>query len=224
LFGRNAGEAFVMIVEADGFVRPKPVEFTAGKRMPPIEIELTPAAPATIRGRVVDADGKPVAGAAVGLSKELFGNHKDEPWRYLGDNKLPTTDADGRFTIPGVAVGTRFAVRSGRSGCNRPESDWRTADKPGDIVLPDLVIRPGAAVLTGAVVDPAGRPIGGARVSQLDRFGQVEAVTEADGTFRLEGLADGTVYLQVKADDYELKNHAAKAGATNIRITMNRPE
>jgi protocatechuate 3,4-dioxygenase beta subunit len=224
-FGRHAGQTLVLIVESEGFARPKPVEFTAGKDMPPVEVELEPAAPATVRGRVVDPDGKPVTGAGIGLSKQLYGDARDEPWRYVNSReRLLQTGADGRFEIPGVAVGTRFAVKTGKTGTAGAMSEWRTVEKSGDVALPDLVLRPATGVLTGTVVDDRGRPVAAARVEYYDRFGRAATVSDERGGFRLEGLPDGDVYLTAQADDFQPWRDVVKSGRTNLKVMLRRAE
>ncbi|MBV9122755.1 MAG: carboxypeptidase regulatory-like domain-containing protein, partial [Planctomycetes bacterium] len=220
-FGPRAGKTMVLAAEAEGYARPKPVEFSAGKRMQALEIELTPAAPVTIHGRVVDGNGKPVAGAGVGLSAQLYREALDEPWRFFGGNdQLPRTDAEGRFTLSGIAVGTRFAVHTGMSGTNRVVSEWRTAEKPGEVTLPDLVLRPGTRTLAGVVVDAEGRTVAGAKVVQRDRLGRVETVTDAQGKFQLEGLPEEKLYLRVEADDFPFWQGVAQAGQADLRVVL----
>jgi protocatechuate 3,4-dioxygenase beta subunit len=75
-----------------------------GNEKDTVEVKLAPWA--TISGRLVDADGKPMADVRLGFTQSL------EDTDPAGTGDLPDrdakTDADGRFTLSGFAPGVRY--------------------------------------------------------------------------------------------------------------------
>ncbi|HVK09851.1 MAG TPA: carboxypeptidase-like regulatory domain-containing protein, partial [Gemmataceae bacterium] len=71
-----------------------------------VEVRLAPWA--TLRGRLVDADGKPMVDVRLGFVQSL---EDPDP---VGAGDLPgrdaKTDADGRFTLSGFAPGVRYSL------------------------------------------------------------------------------------------------------------------
>ena len=77
--------AICLIVEADNY-GPGYIEIPPGEEAKLVAIQLTP--PATLRGRVVDSAGKPIAGVRVNVNR----------WRNTFVRSFTaTTDQDGRF-------------------------------------------------------------------------------------------------------------------------------
>ncbi len=133
------------------------------------------AALAGVRGRVVEADGTPVARAPIALV-ELEPMHilSGAPGAGLEALRSPTmlatagiTDDEGRFVLRGTRPHAVHALavdprgpRSSLLVLERALSSAEVAD------LGDLVLAP-AAELTGRVVDAAGRPVAGVRVRTM---------------------------------------------------------
>ncbi len=67
---------------------------------------------AGVSGRVVDAQGNPVAGASVQILHEPSGT-----------TKVVTTNADGRYTAQGLRVGGPFDITVNKSGMAKAEKD-----------------------------------------------------------------------------------------------------
>jgi len=67
---------------------------------------------AAVSGRVVGADGKPVAGATVQIVHEPSGT-----------TKVVTTNADGRYAAQGLRVGGPFDITVSKSGMAKGEKD-----------------------------------------------------------------------------------------------------
>ncbi|MHB1038299.1 MAG: hypothetical protein ACYC35_28710 [Pirellulales bacterium] len=100
------GNRWYLVVDAPGYARPQPIEFTFGKEIKPITAVLERPVLVTVRGRVLDDGGQPLTEANVSVSLSTVGEAVEEPWgaEYL-------TDKEGRFEVKHIQVGNRFAVR-----------------------------------------------------------------------------------------------------------------
>jgi beta-lactamase regulating signal transducer with metallopeptidase domain/5-hydroxyisourate hydrolase-like protein (transthyretin family) len=150
----------------------------------------------TLSGKVIDTDGRPVAGATV--------------VRYWIDGRpVPgllstTTDAEGRFQLDNVGVykardgsawGTSFAVLHP----DHPETTGNASALPADLVI----TLPTGCVVTGTVTDGvAGQPAAGAVVAaqRVDVWGESFGATDAAGRFRLV-VPDGRYDFLADAND-----------------------
>jgi beta-lactamase regulating signal transducer with metallopeptidase domain/protocatechuate 3,4-dioxygenase beta subunit len=186
-FYRNRiGKTWRLVIDVPGYARPKPVEFTFEKEIKPLVVSLERPKLVPVRGRVVDADGRPVADANVSVVLDTAGE-KQRPWgpEYL-------TDADGRFELKHVYVGCTFAVRIDTENQSTTSATMTLKDsaavdlgvlqlkagKEGKALPPAAPnARPKASprgkaaeagqstVVTGRVVDSAGKGIAGAQVA-----------------------------------------------------------
>lgn len=173
-----------------------------------------------VRGRVTDPDQAPLAGASI--------------WATSGPDDgfaepLTTTDADGRFAVLAVA-GARLLCRApGR----RPKG-LRVTETTGDEPLV-LRLRRGGGAVRGTVRDASGQPVVGARVRigrRFDAVGVDEGIavptqisTDEDGRFALDGLARGTVHIEVRAPGYAAwggRREVATDRATSTSIELKR--
>lgn len=143
----------------------------------------------TLRGVVVDADGKPVpAATVVALSSD---SSADRPPRSA------VTLDDGSFVMVGLVTGT-FELRVQAE--NAPPLDG-----PGRIEVTEapssplrLVLEPSGRV-HGHVVDEHGVAVVGATVESMN--GGERAVTRSDGSFDLAGVRLDTTTLRVRSSD-----------------------
>ena len=136
---------------------------------------------ATLSGKVIDAAGRPVAGATV-LPYFVW----DRPAPSLLSAK---TDADGRFKLDklgvykwpdGKAVTTSFQVQHP----DYPETRGEAKGLPADVV----VTLPAGCVVTGTVTDGVtGKPAAGAVITarRADEWGESCVAADEDGRFRL---------------------------------------
>lgn len=164
----------------------------------PMEIRIA-REKTSLAGRVIDARGNPVAGAAVAQ------------WAIDG-RPVPgvlsaTTGADGRFLI------TRLPRREGQPGRpadsrpmtftvshrDHPESRFEVPELPRNVTF----ALPAGCRVTGTVKDDAtGRPAAGATViaERLGEFSETAAATDADGRFTLALPEDRYTFRVVAAD------------------------
>ncbi len=145
-----------------------------------VELRMT-REKATLSGKVIDAEGRPVVGATV-LPYFVF----DRPVPGL---LSATTDASGVFKLDnlgvytwpgGKSVPTSFAVRHP----DHPETIGKASALPADVV----VTLPAGCVVTGTVTDRiTGQPASGAEITarRVEEWGESFAATDEAGHFRL---------------------------------------
>jgi hypothetical protein len=184
--------------------------------------------PATIRGRVVAPDGKPVPRATV----YLLGWKQDRT--AAKPETVATTDADGQFRydasrIPSGLISPMLVATAGGLAC-----DWEPVQRDG----PEMTLRLAAEVpVRGRLLDLEGKPVAGAAVKLLSvgtttdgnlqaAFNAMrlnpewlhfekriiplapaftpEAKTDADGRFELKGIGqDRVAVLRFEAPGVE---------------------
>jgi len=155
---------------------------------------------AAVAGRVADAKGTPVAGARV--TATAFAQN-----RGMDVSPPSLTAEDGTYRIENLAAGP-VLLKVHAEGCAQadyPANEWQalqqgpapeacTATVPDSgEVRKDLVIVRGGAV-TGSVSDRDGKPAPGLQVtvsSSKNSVGGGTGTTDAEGKFRLEGVAPG---------------------------------
>ena len=144
-----------LIVYATGH-GPRAVPVRIGPRTGPVDIELQPGG--TIRGQVVDPEGKPVEGARATADDWRI---DADVWNATGDFPLPRqamTDGDGRFELFDLPMQGSFSVYYGKSGAGfltTRRKDLACRRDPYRLTIH----RPTA--IEGRVIDAAtGRPAG----------------------------------------------------------------
>ncbi len=195
LAGLATGPHRVMALADDGRQGTADLEVAPGTQQ--LDLHLTTG---ELTGRVVDAAGRPVAGAEV-----TFG--RSSAW------STTRSAADGSFTLQSVAPGTyRLSARHATAGAAElPEV--QVADGP--VALPDLVLQPDTetAAVAGRLLGLAARdlrwarvlarrvaPAGGAPEAGVAPEGtQAMRGVDADGTYQLAGLLPGTWELEAHA-------------------------
>ncbi len=142
-----------------------------------------------VTGQVVDTLSRPVIGARVILRATDYLPVSTTPGSLMGSHEA-LTDSVGRFVLDSVAGGTyttEIRVANGDVALRRFQSD--PAQKKMD--LPLMVTKPGGSI-QGTLRFPIGTDSAGLiRIYGLDRVWR----TNLDGSFRLEGLAEGNYTL-----------------------------
>ena len=173
---------------------------------PPQDFVLRPVA--TIRGRVVDAEGRAVAGARI---------HGGNP---LAESTL--SDDQGCFSY-GVQPGALrlLASAKGHSSSEPLELELTEGQQLGEVVL---ALRP-ACNLFARVFDDAGAPVSGAKVSIVGRSASYR--TDAQGVATLQGIALGHFTLRVEAPGFlrsEQELDLAPGPARTLDVVLTRRE
>ncbi len=165
-----------------------------------------------LAGRVVDDQGRPLAGAKVGLGAD----------RRIMQSGFPAveTDAEGRFRFDHVPIGTQTV----------------TAQSPGRAPeLADVVVAPGMKpvefrlgpghLLRGRVVNPEGKPLDGATVQAMNWKGHLSldwtTKTDAEGRFTWDSAPAEPVLLTLTRPGYTMlgqREFRADPGETSVTM------
>jgi Flp pilus assembly protein TadD len=170
----------------------------------PVRLVLTPVA--RMRVRVVDPDGKAVAGARVKAGSATFGL---EPPAELARRLNFVTDAEGRMVIEGLASADRpyfhvtaagFGIQS-FSGSVADDVEWTLDLRPvgrvvGRIVAADPAGARGVIVRVGTIA-----PV---RPGDRSAWGSTRAVSDADGRFEIPEVATGRLLISCWPSDLNL--------------------
>jgi hypothetical protein len=213
------------------------------------QVTLTLQPPFAVAGRVVDEHGSGVADArviTVALGVHTYqtlrlGDPRSDAWPELS----ASTDADGRFQLPGFTTDPTATLMAGSVGwvaiVRRDQRLWigegvgsvrrekTGAEKPARV----LEIRPSVS-LRGRVTDGGGGPLGEVRVglSGIGDFDFDECVTKADGRFeftevpafarpRLSMERDGFAPVQVFQPDARPRTWLGRT--PELEVAMGRP-
>ncbi len=204
------------------------------------EVEVRLRRGASVRGRVADPGGKPLAGATV--QAQSF-----HPNRGFVQSETALTGPDGTYRIDNLNPGKAF-VSARLEGWHQPEFPrdlWQamqggklpescTAEVPeeGEAVR-DLVLAAGGTV-EGVVVGPDGAPAAGIGVSVSTKGegqggGGTASPTDAEGRFRVAGVVPGEA-LVVHAGDAKGRSGASDpfrldegGTAAGIRVALKPP-
>lgn len=186
------------------------------------------ATAASIRGRVVNAEGQPLRGARVEAHSSYNANE--------GARGQAETDANGVYTIRGIDAGSyKFFVDASNVRSATYLSEWagsapgtsfddatdfvivgRTLLQPGDVVATK------AAKIIGNVVSATGTALAGVFVeafSSVDEYASVSFTqTDASGKFVIDGLPAGSYKLRL--DPRQNRTGSYRMGWAHVRETF----
>lgn len=206
--GLRAATYEVTVDTRDAFYQPDPVKVEVRTGVA-AKVRLVVEQGGTVRGKVVDEYGKPVAGVTVRAAGRK---------RWDSVRRDAHTRDDGTFELTGIRPGeVRVAAYKQRwtklrgPGATDDDVHGETVTvKPGEVVEVRLVVASQTETIRGRVVDARGDPVtdafvdaeresdsAGASARQAQRslrkaWGRHPELTDLEGSFALRDLAEGT--------------------------------
>jgi len=211
---------------------------TTVKRGATSTLEFTIRRPATLRGQVLTAEGRPVSGAPIAVipvGRTFRG--RPVPRAAASNGGEDVTDAEGTFVVAGLNPGRYFVRASLPPRDNVPLNDVYapgvistaaaaslSVDSGDDITVGITAIAVPTVTVEGHVVDDAGRGIEGARIGlrPLDRdqedaqSASSEITSDRDGRFVLKAVRVGT--HAVHAIRQGGKDSVTLVGVTEVEV------
>ncbi len=231
-----AGDAYAFHVQADGLPARvlEDIYVPSGTENDLGDVWL--GGKGVFEGRVVNADGRPVAGAQIrlhsgeGSIQDLlrdFGELFASLDRESAPQAVGESGPDGRFRIPGVDPGM-LTVLVRAAGFT--QAMVRAAMTPDGVAGGELVITLDAMEpVSGIVVNEAGRGVAGARVALFEKeeiasvlYGRVFTQTGSDGRFVLHAPPPGDSYAWIAAAEGHL-TAMGEARAGELPVGERRP-
>jgi hypothetical protein len=164
-----------------------------------------------LRGVVVDDVGVPVAYASVDAHRTDGGE----------DAASAETDDRGRFTMVGLSAGA-WAVNA-RSEHHLERDDPQSVKVLEAAPAPEVRVTLGrGGAVEGTLVDVSGAPVAGVEVevSTVDVGRSARATTRDDGTFHVEGLADGEHAILARLENDTLRGADGVAALRGSVMTV----
>ncbi len=169
-----------------------------------------------IRGRVVDAQGEPVAGAGVKLN--LYRHQLGHTISSQGTEWTFQADDDGRFATPPLPAGDGHFYLSAPG---KVRTFVHKKAEPGIPVIDlDDVTLPDEMPVTGVVADAEGKPAPGVEVMP-DYDGENSVKTDLGGRFTVHGVGKSLKKLHLMSNDYFAPEPFDVApGQTDLKLTV----
>lgn len=185
-----------------------------------------------VEGRVVDAHGNGVPGAALRIRY----HEPDKPIRAVAFDTEEITDGDGRFKFRNVGTGVPFVIDAHapshvaatsqqftvRAGANRPLEDIVLRDF-GAVVVTSLLGGDNAPV-RGAVVtliaDPAGRSPEAHGSWLHHRSFRQRKTTSSLGNVRFSGVPPGRIIIRTKGGLREVEERTSVSEGQELRVVL----
>jgi hypothetical protein len=182
----------------------------------PLSVALAPTV--TLRGKVRDDGGKPIAGATVALAGLMRGEGDQRSYCFFAETPpqwQTRSGADGAFAIAGVPSGWACSVRALHERWVECRIDHAVNDRAIDDTY-DFALTPGA-VLVGRVLDAVSRPCVRTRVCAQGIHSSAwrTAFTDDQGCYRLGSLPPDAFNVWIDCEDRTcaaLASVAARAG------------
>jgi Carboxypeptidase regulatory-like domain/PDZ domain len=196
----GAGRYAVRVTGAGVYgLAPAPLVLGAGTHVGSYDLRV--ARLASVRGRVLDADGQPAAGAQVSFRSARLGSPDLDA---VGLPGTAVSGADGGFelrVVPGEV--TLSALREGRRG----RLVLPLVEAGQTLSAAEIVLDAGGGLI-GTVVDPGGRPVAEAQVVAAAIVGpgglpaRATASTDGSGHFTIHDLPPGKARVEARAPGF----------------------
>lgn len=201
IFAPTAGNYLVEAI-APGYADTysDPFDATLGSDAVGITVRMTRGG--TIVGRVVDGNGKPIAGAVVESHDDMWSD--DAFWQALGDigdgsDRSTTSGSDGTFELSGLTPAKYQLVVRHKEYARENVREIDVAEGQ-EVRVKDIALPEGASV-SGSVFGPNGSALAGASVKLLPQVpgGTVYTVqTNKDGVFQFQHVRPMTYKIHAE--------------------------
>jgi len=164
-----------------------PVKVTLPVKQP-VRLVLEKITVQSFSGRVVTADGAPLAGVKVGC----FLSYPMGRYEFIGTEHHSQTDRQGWYTMANVPVDAEAVINTAELPGYRRRSGGKVARKDGRLIAEDVVLEPVPAAVTGAfsgrVIGADGKPAPGVTLLALQDESRQWAKADPDGRFSFTGV------------------------------------
>ncbi|MCK6480505.1 MAG: carboxypeptidase regulatory-like domain-containing protein [Planctomycetes bacterium] len=228
--GARAGEECIVSAGGQGGETgaSEPFRLEEGGTATGIRIDLKGGC--SISGRVRREDGSEARGARLRLAQGAL--DPNQPWNWEWQRKSAAAHpvaADGSFRIERLAAGkyTFLAGAEGAADAEGPVVEVAAGEAKDGV---EIVLRAGG-FLAGRVLDGEERPVPGAGIRVARQAGgqgvmwggqqtPLSAVSGPDGSFRVEGLGEGTYDLSADFPGLLPGRASAKPGAADLVLVL----
>jgi len=181
------------------------------------EFDITVTPGATLSGKVVDVDGKGIAGAKLSLIFWVANQGYDF-------SDVLEVDNTGRYEIKTIPPGCTYSVAAIAEGYGRRSVRTYTGGAENERVeLEPMILSVANLSASGIVVDEFDQPVSEVMIF-VSGGGQPhrETLTDAKGRFTIENICSGRISIYAnKRRPRRLRGRTeAEAGATDIRIVV----
>ncbi len=189
----------------------------------PVTLRVSRANIVALSGRVVDADGRPVAGARVRFrSRSTGADNLMEPGylRFEGFEAIKS-GPDGTYRTPRqIRRGYAYSAEGDAGGRLTATTPWLRLDPTTDPTLADLSL-PALGTVRGRVVDEKGKPVVGVVVRVPgDAPTPIRVVTDGQGQFTLTGLLRGPAFVFVEKPGYRFQWRKIGADESDVSVAL----
>ncbi len=174
-------------------------------------VKIVMEAGAAVQGRVLDPDGKPVAGAAVVQHKEydIFTTYKE----------AAVTGEDGEYMLTDLPK--QQTLKAKKEGYAESELLKLTLAPGESRADADLSLRQGFTITGRVTSSNGGGPVPGAHISGQGGDSQwYSASADKDGKFELKDMADSTYRVSASTSEGSGAVEGVKAGTKDLEIVI----
>ncbi|MEN6549055.1 MAG: carboxypeptidase regulatory-like domain-containing protein [Armatimonadia bacterium] len=209
----GAADEVTVWAQCGDAIMPRELTFRGDEAPKPLTLVLTPTPPVRLRVKVVDQDGRAIAGVGVKAqwSHQPLGKTVD----------LGTTDANGVCVSESQVAFGSYQLRAKTDASDAASSaEWEAvAGNTHDFGVLRLTLA--AGYLAGRIVDQDGKPVVGAAVfNSGDGPRRVTSVSDEQGHFRLSGLYPGRAFVFADMAGFHFTGVCAPTGADDVVVHL----
>jgi hypothetical protein len=191
-----------------------------------VTLRLDRSATSAIGGRVLGPGGRPFPGAKIRVhyQKQTSASSRSGGFvAFEGVKEIRTAD-DGTFRTPRELLrADEYRVEALADGFMSGMTDWVRLAPGEKTAVPDIVLRKATRLraVEGRVVDRRGAPLADAEVLQSgDGPSPTRARTDADGRFRIRGVADDAAFLFAEKPGRRFAGRVIHVGGGPVELVL----